>query len=352
MKRARAMNSRSMALSLLIALILASAVLVGVGMGVGSTGWSSAYTAFETLFSSTGAVDTASQVVWDIRLPRTLGAWLAGALLGLSGALAQGLFRNPLADPYLLGSASGASLGVALALLATGGSALTGAWAARLGVTGAAFIGAVFAVGLTMLLARGLGHTLRLLLAGVVVGVVLGAATSLLTLMAPEILQSMQSFMLGSTALVGWQACGVMLIVLAPSLLVAMSLARGLDALSLGEVGAKSLGFNLNTLRTVLVLVLALCTAAAVAQTGLIAFVGLAAPHATRSLLTVSYRRLLLLSALLGAVLLTAADIAARWLMAPQELPVGVVTALLGGTYLLCLMHRQHSALHPSQIES
>ena len=119
----------------------------------------------------------AQQIVWDIRLPRSLGAWLGGALLGLAGAVAQGLFRNPLADPYLLGSASGASLGVGLYLSLFGGSAwATSAWLG-LGLTGAAFVGAVLAVVLTLVLARGVQQTLRLLLAGVVVGVVLGAVT-------------------------------------------------------------------------------------------------------------------------------------------------------------------------------
>jgi iron complex transport system permease protein len=333
---------------LLLGLLLLSVMLLGLGLCVGSLGWSSIQHAFEALMGVIPASDPTYQVIGQIRLPRTLGAWLAGALLGLGGALAQGLFRNPLADPYLLGSASGAALGVALALVATSGGVLTSVWALRLGVTGAAFVGAVFAVLLTLFLAQGLGHTLRLLLAGVVVGVVLGAATSLISLMAPEILQSMQSFLLGSTALVGWQACAVMLIALVLGLGVSMVMAAGLDALSLGEAVAHSLGVPLTTLRTVLILVLALCTAAAVAQTGLIAFVGLAAPHAVRGLLHVRYRELLVLSTLLGAVLLTAADILARSLIAPQELPVGVVTALLGGSYLLYLMHRQQSQMNRS----
>ncbi len=150
------------------------------------------------------------QIVWDIRLPRTLGAWLAGALLGLAGAVAQGLFRNPLADPYLLGSASGASLGVALALSLFGVSPASTQWVVRLGLTGAAFVGAVLAVLLTLMLARGVQQTLRLLLAGVIVGVVLGAAKDLITIASADILQAIQGFMLGSTGLVGWSACGVM----------------------------------------------------------------------------------------------------------------------------------------------
>ena len=293
----------------------------------------------------------AQQIVWDIRLPRTLGAWTAGALLGLAGALAQGLFRNPLADPFLLGSASGASLGVALAVAAMGtaggmmgeGMALSvfgTSWLARLGLTGAAFAGAVLAVFLTLALSKGVQHTLRLLLAGVVVGVVLGAMTHLVLLWSPESLQAMQAFMLGSTAFVGWTACAVMAGVWLLASVAGALLARMLDGLSLGEATAHSLGLPLVPMRLALVAVLALATGAAVAQTGLIAFVGLAAPHLVRSVVKTTHGRLILLSSLMGGVLLMAADTLARWLIAPQELPVGVLTAVLGGGYLLWLMHR------------
>ena len=313
-------------------LLLASAVLLLLGASVGSTG-------LDSVLNLRGDPQ-ALQIVAEIRLPRTLGAWLAGALLGLAGALAQGLFRNPLADPYLLGSASGASLGVALAMALLGVSPLATHWLARLGLTGAAFVGAVLAVLLTLLLAKGVQNTLRLLLAGVIVGVVLGALTSLVLLLTPEIMQAMQSFMLGSTGFVGWSACAIMAAVLVASLSAAWMLSHALDGLALGEATAHSLGLPLAQMRAALVAVLALATGTAVAQTGLIAFVGLAAPHLVRSVLKTTHGRLSVLAALMGAVLLTAADILARGLVAPQELPVGVLTAVLGGSYLLWLMHR------------
>jgi iron complex transport system permease protein len=281
------------------------------------------------------------QIVWDIRLPRTLGALAAGALLGLAGAVAQGLFRNPLADPYLLGSASGASLGVALTLVLFGVSPFATQWLVRLGLTGGAFLGAIAGVLLTLLLARGVQHTLRLLLAGVIVGVVLGAAKELVLLARPDLLQSMQAFMLGSTAFVGWDACFIMLGVLLLCSAAAWVLGPVLDGLSLGESTALSLGLPLAQLRVALIAVLALATGTAVAQTGLIAFVGLAAPHLVRSVAKTSHSRLMLLSALMGGGLLLASDILARWVLAPQELPVGVLTAVLGGSYLLWLMHRR-----------
>jgi len=320
-------------LGLGLAMLLATALLLAIGAGVGSTGLASVLEARND--------PVAWQIVRDIRLPRTLGAWAAGALLGLAGAVAQGLFRNPLADPYLLGSASGAALGVAGALAFTGLSPFATEWLIRLGLTGAAFGGAVAGVLLTLVLASGVLHTLRLLLAGVVVGVVLGAARDLVTLAQPDILQPMQSFMLGSTGFVGWSACAVMLALLAPMLAVAWSLGRMLDALALGEATAASLGLRLPSMRAALVGIVALATGAAVAQTGLIAFVGLAAPHLVRSLAPVPHGRLVALSALAGGLLLMAADVLARWLIAPQELPVGVLTAVLGGSYLLWLMHRR-----------
>ena len=327
------MNVDRRGLVLGIALVLAAAALLVLGASVGSTGIESVLAARDD--------PVAWQILRDIRLPRTLGAWAAGALLGLAGAVAQGLFRNPLADPYLLGSASGAALAVAGVLAVFGGSGFAAQWLVRLGLTGAAFLGAVAGVLLTLVLARGVLHTLRLLLAGVIVGVVLGAARDLLTLADPDILQATQGFMLGSTGLVGWAACGVMLALLPPVLAVAWALGRMLDALALGEATASSLGLPLPAMRAALVGVLGLATGAAVAQTGLIAFVGLAAPHMVRTLAPAPHGRLVLLAALMGGVLLMAADVLARWLVAPQELPGGVLTAVLGGTYLLWLMHRR-----------
>jgi iron complex transport system permease protein len=319
-----------------VGLLLATALLLVLGASVGSTGFDS--------ILKIGSDPLALQIVLDIRLPRTLGAWTAGALLGLAGAVAQGLFRNPLADPYLLGSASGASLGVALALVFFGASPFATHWLIRLGLTGAAFVGAVGAVLLTLLLAQGVQHTLRLLLAGVIVGVVLGALVALTMLMAPEVMQAMQAFMLGSTGFVGWTACVLMAVVWLFCMVVAWLLSHGLDGLSLGEATAASLGLPLAQMRAALVAVLALATGTAVAQTGMIAFVGLAAPHLVRSVAKTTHGRLILLSSLSGGVLLLAADTLARGLMAPQELPVGVLTAVLGGGYLLWLMQRNTRA--------
>jgi len=326
-------RQRRRALFFALALLALSVGALLFGLGIGSTGFQSVLAARHD--------PIALQIVWDIRLPRTLGAWLAGGLLGLAGAVAQGLFRNPLADPYLLGSASGASLGVAVALLLFGASPSSTQWVVRLGLTGAAFVGAVVAVLFTLALARGVQQTLRLLLAGVIVGVVLGAVKDLITIQSADILVALTGFMLGSTGLVGWSACALMAIFGAGCLLLGWALAPVLDGLALGESTAASLGLPLGAMRAALVAVLALATGAAVAQTGLIAFVGLAAPHLVRSVVKTTHAWLLVLSTLMGGLLLMTADLGARWLVAPQELPVGVLTAVLGGSYLLWLMHRR-----------
>jgi len=282
-------------------------------------------------------------LIADIRAPRTLGAFGVGALLGLAGAIAQGLFRNPLADPYLLGTAAGAGLGVVLVLAAGGmvGARFgVAALALQVGLVSAAFAGAVLGMLLTLALARGAGRPMVLLLAGVVVGVLLTALAELVLLFSPEALRGKQVFMLGGTGFLGWSSVATITVVLALALPLSMLLARVLDALVLGEASAASLGLPLPRLRLVLLLLMALATGCAVAQAGLVAFVGLVAPHLVRRWVTVAHGPLLVLSAATGGVLLLAADVVARVVIAPQELPVGLLTALLGGAFLLVLLRR------------
>lgn len=329
-------SERRLRRRLVLALALLSAALGLAGLAAGSDGWS-----FDAW---TGAMPEWPAIVGRIRAPRTLGAWLAGALLGLAGAIAQGLFRNPLADPYLLGSAAGASLAVVV-LLAAGvlGLPLLPVLAAlaEAGVVGAAFAGALGGTLLTLLLARGASATTRLLLAGVVVGVMLTAVSDLITTAVPQALRGRQGFMLGNTGFLGWSSVAWLAGGLAVAAPVAWRLARALDALALGEDSARSLGLELPRLRAVLVATLALATGLAVAQAGLIAFVGLVAPHLVRRFAPAPHGFTLLASAAAGGVLLLAADVLARSLIAPEELPVGVLTAILGGGYLLRLLHRQ-----------
>lgn len=320
-----------------VLLALAIAAALAAGLATGPAGFSPAALWSDLLGGDAGLL------IGQIRAPRTLGAAAVGALLGLAGAIAQGVFRNPLADPYLLGSASGAGLGVVLVLAAAtvGGMSISltaAAWIERIGLVGAAFFGALAGVSLTLLLARGAVHTLRLLLAGVVVGVLLGAASDLVTVVSPDALRGKQAFLLGSTSFIGWNALALMVAGLACLALLARRYARALDALTLGEDSAASLGIDLARVRLTLVLMLSLATALAVSQAGLVAFVGLVAPHLVRRAAPGRHAWLLVASAGMGAALLLWADVISRALVAPGELPVGVVTAVLGGGYLVWLL--------------
>ena len=325
-------------LAFALALLLALGLLAGLATG------SAGFSVSALLEDLSG--DQAALIVGEIRLPRTLGAALVGALLGLGGAVAQGLFRNPLADPYLLGSSAGAGLGVVAVLAAAslGGvsvSLATVAWLERVGLVAAAFLGALGGVALTLSLSRGALHTTRLLLGGVVVSVLLGAGSDLLTVLSPDALRGKQAFMLGSTSFLSLSSLLPLSVGLALLLAVALRLARALDALTLGEDSATSLGLDLARVRLVMVAVMSLGTALAVSQAGLVAFVGLVAPHLVRRHAPGAHRWLLAASAAMGAVLLLVADVIARAAIAPQELPVGVVTAVLGGLYLFALLRRR-----------
>jgi iron complex transport system permease protein len=328
---------------LALALAVSTALLAVAGLAAGSDGWS-----LRALLRTWNSPE-GSLVIFQIRAPRTLGAWLTGALLGFSGATAQGLFRNPLADPYLLGSAAGAELGVVL-VLATGAlsghvlDVATASVVAHVGLVGAAFVGALLGVLLTLSLARGAQETTRLLLSGVVVGVVLAAVGDLVTSAAPDALRGKQAFMLGSTGFLGWPSCALLALGVAVTLPIGWRLSRALDALALGVDSALSLGLALTRIRLVLVATLALATGLAVSQAGLVAFVGLVSPHLVRRFAPATHGFMLVASTATGGVLLLTADVLARTLIAPQEVPVGVLTALLGGGYLIWLLRRRPAA--------
>jgi iron complex transport system permease protein len=325
---------------LVLGLGASTALLLVAGLAAGADGWSVGKL-IQTWRSSDGVL-----IVLLIRAPRTLGAWLTGALLGLSGATAQGLFRNPLADPYLLGSAQGAVLGVVLVLTAgaLGGQVLNVATAdmlVRFGLVGTAFVGALLGVMLTLSLARGAQETTRLLLAGVAVGVVLSAASDLLTNAVPDALRGKQAFLLGSTGFLGWSSCLVLAIGVAVTLPSAWRLSRALDALTLGTDSAVSLGLALPRIRIALVIAVAFATGLAVSQAGLVAFVGLVSPHLVRRFAPATHGFTVVASAAAGGTLLLMADVLARTLVAPQEVPVGVLTAVLGGGYLIWLLRKR-----------
>ena len=278
-------------------------------------------------------------IIWQIRLPRVLLAALVGASLSLSGVAFQGIFRNPLADPYLLGVASGAGFGATLVLA----FATSLPFLAQLGVPMVAFVFALLSVSLVILFAKQGGRVplVSLILAGVVVGSSLTAATSFMMLLAREQAAGVLAWLLGSFALSSWSKVASIL----PFILVAgvatMLSARALNLLQLGEAQAAQLGLSVETFKYALIVVATLATAAAVSVSGIIGFVGLMVPHAVRLAVGPDHRTLVPLAAVWGALFIVLADLFARTIIAPSELPVGVVTALVGGPFFLYLMRRQ-----------
>jgi iron complex transport system permease protein len=284
----------------------------------------------------------AAHVLWQLRLPRALLAAAVGAALGLAGALTQGLFRNPLADPGLLGVTSGAVCTAALVLTFFAAAAATVPAAWRIWVLPAsAFAGALLVCLLLDRVARWLtpGSISGLLLTGLALNALAMAVVGLCTFVATdEQLRSLSFWSLGSLAGGSWAVVGVLVAVLALSLGATRRLAPALNALALGEAVAGHVGINVQRLRTQLVLWVALLAALAVAWCGLIGFIGLMAPHLVRAAAGADQRHVLPLAMLAGALLLVVADTLARTVAVPAELPVGIVTALVGAPVFLLLL--------------
>lgn len=282
-------------------------------------------------------------IVWDVRVPRVLMGAAVGACLALSGAALQAMVRNMLADPYILGVSGGASTGAAAATLFGVGAAL-GDYAQ----SALAFLGALGAALLVFLIARAGGRvtSLRLLLSGVAVGYALTALTNLLIFSSDsaEGSRSVMFWMLGSLSLARWNAfLWVALVAAVLGAIVLLAGARVLDALSAGDEIAHGLGIHPDRARIGFLLVVSLCTAAAVAGAGSIGFVGLVIPHLARRLVGARHRVLIPASALLGGLFLLWADAFARVVMQPRELPIGVLTAAIGAPFLLILVRRLHA---------
>jgi iron complex transport system permease protein len=277
--------------------------------------------------------DMSRTILLDLRLPRALGAFACGGLLALAGALMQVLLRNPLADPYVLGVSGGAAVGALLAML-LGGAALV--------VGGAAFSGAFAAMLLVFALAHGEGSwtQTRLLLTGVIVASGSGAVVTLILALAPEqALRGMLFWLMGDAGQISDPLPALAL--LCVGLAIAMPYARDLNALARGEVLAQALGVRVSRLRGLVYFLAALLTAGAVTTAGSIGFVGLVVPHLARMLIGNDQRLLLPTAVLAGGALLTLSDTLARTIIAPQQLPVGVLTALLGVPLFLFLLSRQ-----------
>ena len=283
-------------------------------------------------------VTQAAVIVLTLRLPRTALVLLTGAALGGSGAAYQGLFRNPLADPYLIGVASGAGLGAVLAMSVKWPYSFWG----LLAIPAAAFAGALGTVFLVYFLAR-LGKTVpttNLILAGVAFSSFATALTSFLMLRSTGELRRAIAWLLGGASQAGWEPVLAILPFLLTGLGGLLLAGHALNLLQFGDDQAQQMGLPVTRARTLILLAASLATAAAVAFSGIIGFIGLIVPHVMRLWFGADYRRLLPLSLIGGAAALLLADVLARAVMAPQELPVGIVTALVGAPFFLWVLRR------------
>jgi iron complex transport system permease protein len=281
--------------------------------------------------------DLGESVLWDVRFPRVVLAGLIGASLGCAGALMQGIFGNPLAEPGTIGVSAGAATGAAASIVA--GISTFGTYT----VTIAAFIGGLITTLLVYAVARSSGRTevITLVLTGIAVNAFTGAAIGLLSFYSTdEQLRSITFWNLGSVASAAWPAVAAVAPCAVVGLLIAHRFARPLDLLALGEKPARHLGVNVERLRVSAILVVALLTAAAVAVAGAISFIGLVVPHLIRMIAGPGHRVLLPASALGGAVMVIGADLIARTAAAPAEIPLGSITALLGGPFFFWLILR------------
>jgi iron complex transport system permease protein len=276
-------------------------------------------------------------IVWEIRFPRVVLAGLVGAMLSVAGASYQGAFRNPLADPWLLGAAAGAGLGVTIAIVARSSAGVTPAW-----VPLAAFVGALAAVVLTYLLGAAGGGaratTASLILAGVAVASFLTAVQTYVQQRNQDTIRQVYTFILGQVSTAGWHEVAILTPYVVVSTIVLLVHRRALDVLSVGDEEAGALGLDARRTRLVVVAAASLGTAAAVSVSGLIAFVGIIVPHTVRLLAGPSMRVVLPLSLLFGGAFLVAVDLVARTAMSPAEIPIGVVTAFFGAPFFVVVL--------------
>jgi len=314
--------------------LLAAALVVSAAAGilVGAV----AIAPGDVLSALLGAEGTNGTIIRELRLPRVLGAALVGGALAAAGALLQGMLRNPLADPFVTGTSAGASLGAVLALATGLEPAL---------VPLAAFAGAMAAIALVWRLARLGGRTtvLTVLLAGVVLTSFAGALVTFILVSSDRLalrLRAVLGWLQGGVSVIDWSELAVASAVVAVGVIGALLLAPRIDAYAFGEETAAALGVDLDRTTAAVLATTALLTGAAVAIAGLVGFVGLVIPHAIRFLLGATHRRLIIASIPAGAIALVLADLGARTVLAPAELPVGVITGLVGAPFFLVLLVR------------
>lgn len=278
-------------------------------------------------------------IVWQVRLPRVFLAGLVGMALASAGVVFQGVLRNPLADPYILGVSSGSALGAALVIITGWQNSFLGAWTLPL----TAFVTGMITLLIVYRLAY-VGHRVKMetiLLSGVVVQAFVGAALSFILSVSDERMQQIVYWLMGSLALTGWEHGWVIMPLVLTGIVIMWLFTRELNILALGEQSAYHVGVSVDRVRLVLLVMASLITGAAVSVSGTIGFVGLVVPHIVRLVVGTDHRVLLPVSAFTGAILLIAADTVARTIMEPRELPIGVITAFLGAPFFAYLLRRR-----------
>lgn len=349
----RIRSAQSVFVCIPVTLLIVMLIALKFGaVGIGYQEWSALLSdGKDLLFSNSNQIPLSgeSYVLWYLRIPRVLVAITVGAALGLSGALVQGLFRNPLADPGLLGVTTGAACAAALTIVVLSQFSVTNSVTVNIWMLPfMAFLGAFLTCVSLNIGARWLmpGSVSGLLLLGIAINALGVAVIGLCTYLATdEQLRSLSFWTLGSLAGANWSIVMVMLVALLVSALYAQTCAQRLNALSLGEATAEQIGVSLPRLRWSVSILVALLSGLAVAFCGVIGFVGLIAPHLARSLVGADQRVLLPVSIGIGALLLLVADTFARTIVIPAEVPVGIFTALLGGPFMMMLLRAKHQGM-------
>ena len=327
--------------------LLVVSVILGIGLGPVSIRFSDVYRVMFHRLSGIFTGQTAplesirestQNIVWFLRAPRVLLGALIGAALTLSGVGMQAFTKNPLAEPYVLGISSGASLGAVLAMLLGVSVPVLG----KLSVSMGAFAGALVSILLVYLLAKSRGSVtpIRLILVGVAVSAMFQAFTNYLVYTAPDdaAVREATFWMLGGLGSAEWEDLPLLLCLVPPAFLLMLALSKSLNAMMMGDSSAITLGVNLNVVRNLLIVITALLTASSVAVSGCIGFVGLVIPHLVRSVVGPDHRKLIPISMLTGAIFLIWVDVGARMIKPPAELPIGILTAFLGAPLFLWMI--------------
>ena len=327
--------------------LLVVSVILGIGLGPVSIRFSDVYRVMFHRLSGIFTGQTAplesirestQNIVWFLRAPRVLLGALIGAALTLSGVGMQAFTKNPLAEPYVLGISSGASLGAVLAMLLGVSVPVLG----KLSVSMGAFAGALVSILLVYLLAKSRGSVtpIRLILVGVAVSAMFQAFTNYIVYTAPDdaAVREATFWMLGGLGSAEWEDLPLLLCLVPPAFLLMLALSKSLNAMMMGDSSAITLGVNLNVVRNLLIVIPALLTASSVAVSGCIGFVGLVIPHLVRSVVGPDHRKLIPISMLTGAIFLIWVDVGARMIKPPAELPIGILTAFLGAPLFLWMI--------------